>query len=187
MTIQINDLGDGRFELVELRPVCLGVMNSRSLADMVATFLNSKRDHRGIGAAVIKITDEPADHDVEVAAQQLPEIIPVSAPVQVDPVPDQKPATASVLREPVTTPESPLDEAFERIGAGEPLGVVADELGISMPILRSRWARHCRTMKDTAAPEELAPVACKTCGKEFRPSSDGADTCARCSRDLGVA
>lgn len=40
MTYQVNDLGDGRFELVELRPIPLGILTSRRIAERFADFFD---------------------------------------------------------------------------------------------------------------------------------------------------
>lgn len=214
MTIQLNDLGDGRFELVEMKPVSLGILTSRWVAERFADFLDSipaeeRRQFEdftadpegahvsaeGISASTLSAAKATDDIDLVLGRCEVtgalavsdtagpetiePEAAPADVPETTE-VGEGKPAAA--LRK-----VTPIEEAFQRLAAGEAVGVVADDMGMPMPRLRGLWARRCRAVKDEEDAARAGMTECSTCGREFRPGSDGADNCARCSRALGLA
>lgn len=78
-------------------------------------------------------------------------------------------------------------EAFERIDAGEKLGVVADELGLKMPMVRAAYARRARALKEeaeSAAPDHREREECRLCGREFTASAESDGLCGRCARGM---
>lgn len=164
MSYHINDLGDDRFELVEVRRTVLGVLTNRQIAEHFADYLD-------ILDAAAFAADDPLPAPAP-ASSDVPPAFP-SAQSMVVPL--------SVAADPVApTPETPLAEALRRLEAGEQLGVVADELGIPMPRLRGIWAKRVRDQK-----EAIAVGTCTGCAREYRPGAQDEGLCARCTRDLG--
>lgn len=159
--MHINDLGDGRFELVETRIIRLGVLTNRRVAERFADFLDQMDEHER--EQLVAFTDGVPGEDLEAPADDCELARP-----------SQDLASAA---------EPLMAEAYARLEDGEKLGLVADDLGISMPKLRGSWARHIRVKGTMTGSAEA--ISCATCGRSFRPGSSGTDTCARCSRDLG--
>ena len=100
----------------------------------------------------------------------------------------QEAATAPETGNPVSDPTGgdpyhEAGEAFARLKAGEQLGLVADELGLKMPVLRSRWARYQKALNAMA----WQPGA--TVAKPAAPPSDddGWAVCPRCRTKFNAA
>lgn len=79
-------------------------------------------------------------------------------------------------------PEIDLTPAFDRIRAGEKITDIAPDFGMTMPLLRSKWATYQRRHRGA---EEAAPLVegqerCG-CGRVFVPSFERSDQCARCA------
>ena len=124
------------------------------------------------GVAVAK-PESPKPEDDAPAAE--PEPAPQAEPVAA-PDPEAKP-------EPVML----MHEAFQRIDAGEKLGVVADDLGLKMPMVRAAYARRARAIKEEADAYPSAPreqEECRLCGREFVASIDSDGLCGRCARGM---
>lgn len=209
MAYQMNDLGDGQFELVRIEPVVIGVLTDRRIAERFADFLTNmeeaeraqidlfimQEDVADIEPAAPGVRNDPAPAAPEeiltvaspdpmpcVASEEIPAVPPPAVVQSQDEVQPQAPAAGPVK-------ETPMQEAFRRLRAGEALGAVADDIGMPMARLRGFWARECRAKKDVAVPPVAeAPAAeaqCTGCGKNFRLSADGDGLCARCHRDVG--
>lgn len=203
MTIQLKDLGDGRIEMIQVRPVSLGILTSRRIAERFADFLDQMEEHEleqlsefitgeappAIAAGYMlknegvtwryfnstNGTTTLASSPVQAGERAADE----TAPVPTNSTPEAEPKT-----------DTPMQVAFARLEAGEKVGVVADDLGIPMPRLRSMWARRCRARKDEEAEKAEADrpsdtVSCSTCGRDYKPGASDEGLCARCTRDLG--
>ncbi|MFN3314328.1 MAG: hypothetical protein ACK46Q_12795 [Hyphomonas sp.] len=212
MSYEIKDLGNDKFELLRIEPVVIGVLTDRRIAERFADFLTNMEEAERAQMDLFIIEDDVADIDHAapgvridpapaapeeiltvadpepmpgVASEDIPAVPPPAIVQPQDDVQPEAPTAASVK-------ETPMEEAFRRLQAGEALGVVADDIGIPMTRLRSLWAHKCRGMKDrpaqapTAVAEAPAAEAqCAGCGKNFRLSADGDGLCARCHRDVG--
>lgn len=125
----------------------------------------------------VEDANEAAPSENEGAAQAAPDTTP-KAPPQPAPAPVSAPGKKLV---------TPMMEAFERIDAGEKLGVVADELGLKMPMVRAAYARRARALKEeaeSAAPDHREREECRLCGREFTASAESDGLCGRCARGM---
>lgn len=199
MKYQIHPCGDGRFEIQRVETVTIGVMYDQGLADMVLAMMNSL-------AGGADVQPEEVDLDLPAALAPtlpkadgktgLPQIGGEFVPLSIEPAPATVTAPAPYVvtaKEPekprAELHETPLQEAFRRLEAGEKLGAVADDVGIPMPQLRGQWARQQRGNSAAAKPataSSAAPENCRLCEREFRPSDTSDGLCARCARDAGV-
>lgn len=185
MTYQINARDDGQYDLVVMRPTIVGTLASKRMAERFASWLETM-DEEELEQLSAFQADEPmpapdapalvAETDDSPAEQAG---LPVLETQQPDPRPSA-PADAAPDRIPST---EVLHAAFARIASGENLTTVADDIGMSMFKLRSRYARHRR---DTPAQSD-DKVDCVTCGRPHKPSAAGDGLCARCARDMGRA
>lgn len=182
MSYDVRDLGDGRFELVEMRPVVVGVLTDRRIAERFADYLDS------IGA-----TMPDTDPDEGAVAAVWADIAPTQDALATDlppspiealraaPVPEVTPSAPATAQK-----ETPMGEAIRRVAAGEAVGVVADDVGIPMPRVRAAWAKHCRDNKAKAAMETPeADEECRLCGRAYHSNDSSGGLCARCARDTG--
>lgn len=159
MGCQLRNRPDGQVEIVENRPVVVGVFADHGIAVRVLQMLTN-------GVA---------------PASALPKV-PVMRKVDLEEMDDEAPRPPAWKKpEPMTLTEGEKDKAFERIAAGEKVGNVAAEIGVSMPQLRAAWAHHCRSLQAHLQGGGLQ--SCGLCGKPFTPSISNPENCARCSHD----
>lgn len=192
MKYQIHDCGDGRFEIQRVEPVTIGVMYDQGLAHMVLAMMMSmaSETEEPAESGEIVLPDALAPALPQTGKTGLPQIGGEFRPLQKDnaavipePAPAEAPAVAKATAQPPSaTPETPLQEAFRRLAAGEKLGTVADDVGIPMPQLRGQWARHQRNSNSVPRTDV---ENCKLCDREFRPSDQSDGLCSRCSREAG--
>lgn len=184
---QMNDLGDGHVEVLEMRPVSLGVLTSKPVAERFVEFLNMID-----GDELSNEFDDPevvlveAAIDDALASPATPETIVAGV---LFPRADVEQEAAPLSRQ---EEETPLQEAFRRIGAGEAVGVVADDLGMPMPRLRAQWAARVKQQQKGANASHAAAaiceqVACRVCSRLHKATIASDGLCARCSKDVGGA
>lgn len=183
MTYEIRDRPDGHFELVQMVPTTLGILTSRWVAERFADFLDNLDDDELRHFELIGADEEQLAQDFSASGQvETGGEADQPDPIRQDCLPDSPaPAASSEL-------DDLLNEAFERLEAGEPVGVVADDIGMTMPKLRSRWAARCKQKKNTAPPpigDSHEYEDCRMCGRSFRPTMDSDGLCARCNREMG--
>lgn len=192
MKYQIHPCGDGRFEIQRLEIVTVGVMYDQALANMVLAMMSSiaGEPEAPSDAGDISLPELLAPAlPQSMGKTGLPRICGEFVPLSAEPVPVPDAVTA---REPEKVPadqhETPLQEAFRRLEAGEKLGRVADDVGIPMPQLRGQWARQQRgTKPDVAATAPHTELeSCRLCERDFRPSATSDGLCSRCARDAGL-
>lgn len=189
MTITLRDRPDGQVELVVQKPIVVGVLADRDLAERFVAFLTLEDD------AAEEDSVRIAKGGVDEAAQELDlaqiaqEVAPVpSKPrsrrnmrAQLPAVIDKPkaPALLPVVRPALT--DAQLDEAFGLLGGGEKLSAVAIRFGVPMSQLRGYWAQHRKQVQRHLADGGQQP--CSLCQKPFTPSISHPDTCARCSHE----
>lgn len=105
MTYQINDLGDGRCELVEIRTTTLGILTSRRIAERFADWLDAQ-DEEGLQQLAELELVEPDETDPFRETVFSPGDIPLLDPVPA--VPDG------------IEPASPQEVAASVSGGGRP-------------------------------------------------------------------
>ena len=115
-------------------------------------------------------------------APEMPNL-PVVAEKPNLPAPAPVGSRAPVVLRPVPTKltEEQRDQAFQRLGLGEKLAVVAPDFGLSMEQLRAMWAGHKRQLQRFHA--SGGQISCTLCARPFTPSESRPDTCARCSHE----
>ncbi|WP_226781856.1 hypothetical protein [Oceaniglobus trochenteri] len=180
--ILISESGDGDVFVDRIVRNRLGSFRDRAHAELFADALKtSQADQAGEltvqAAALEKAAQKPSDPKPQPAAPKPRQ----PAPETTEPEPILEEASAEpVGAEGASTSRcTPIQEAFRRIGNGEKIGVVADDLGFSMGVLRGKWAHHCRTVQADAGG---AQDECVICAKPFTPSDSSPDKCARCAR-----
>lgn len=186
MSIEIKDLGEDRFELIEIKPRSLGILTDRQTANHFAAYLNTLNEAQEQPSLPSFLRaggdDLPVD---EVPEAAMPE--PAHEEAAAEAAPEASPDAEEAPSLTVAAIEDDLfAEAITRVASGENVGVVADELGLSFPRLRGKWAKHVRDQNEAEENTASKADGCRTCGREFKDTT-GNGTCARCSRDLGVA
>lgn len=186
MSYMMRDRPDGQFEIVLTRPILVGIFPEREIASRVMLFLSEDE---------MEMTDDApasfgqalrdaaaAEADTQAALQALIEAPQASPPLTHLPAVRAQPKARSVALVPrVVLTEAQQELAFARITAGEKIGAVAPDFGLSFQQLRGLWANQCRKIQAHLA--EGGQVPCKMCSAKFIPSLSHPDTCARCSRD----
>lgn len=152
MTYRMIDRPDGQVEIVINRPVLIGVLADREIASRFIAFL--ALDEPGL------VEDAEAEAMGSVTPAHITDAVIAVGPAK---------AVAKTC----------LDQAFARIEAGEKIAAVAADCGMTMSVLRGKWAHHNRGRGGDAAADT---VACTDCGRRFVPSAENPETCARCSR-----
>lgn len=190
MTITLRDRPDGQIEVLVQKPVVVGVLADRDLAERFVAFLTLEDD-----AAEEDSVRIATDGNDEVAQElDLAQIAQEVAPVPPKPRPkrrsqrEQLPAVIEKPKAPALLPvvrpaltDVQLDEAFGLLGGGEKLSAVAIRFGVPMSQLRGYWAQHRKQVQRHLADGGQQP--CSLCQKPFTPSISHPDTCARCSHE----
>ena len=193
MPYHINDAGDGRYELLEVRPTVVGVLTNRHIVERFAEFLTAAEEREQEQLADIERFGGREPFPAPDAPVEEPEtdLEPVSAdaprepePVAASPAPEAAPepnetAKADAL---ARLKETPLQEAMRRLEAGEALALVADETGFHLNKLRGIWANRKKREKQAVS---TAEAECATCGKTYHAGATDEGLCARCTRNLG--
>lgn len=184
MSYQVNDLGDGTFQLVETRITAIGVIFNKRHAERFANWLELQEEHEAqqleacISTEVMPKPDALMVADPIIGEANLADLAVAGAA----PVADVQPPR---MRVPLSPSETQLEKAFRRIREGEKLGTVADDMGLDFHRLRSRWAQQSKRAKAAAgAGTATSDSTCNTCGRGYKASHDDEGLCARCSRDL---
>lgn len=185
MNYELRDRPDGQVEIVLNRPELVGVFPERDVARKVLLFLTASEAETV--DEVAPLGGEPVEpwqpDDVQTEGSPARPKAGRATKVQLPAVVEDKPRPPVWLKPaPPALTEAQKDKAFERITAGEKLGAVAADIGVSMQQLRGAWAHHCRTLQAHLAGGGLQP--CSLCGKPFTPSISNPETCARCSHDV---
>ena len=217
MHYRILEAGDGRFEIQRIEPVTIGVMYDAALADLFRAILETDDDAIfRAKAAIDDVSAPPAEvaaslpeigatglHKIGGEFIERAETAPAAVKLEPEPAPEPKSAPVTngadaaptegqpaASEDATESPVTPMQEAFMRIEAGEKLGVVADDLGLKMPLVRAAYARRVRALKEEAEAAEPAPHVdagveeCRMCGREFRANDNSDGLCARCQRGL---
>lgn len=165
---EITVTNDGQYQLLELRPVLIGIFPEQATAETVRDLLDA------------------ASRDEEDAAPALPTVMTPSVLAV---------KTVEVENKPTPKQDTPdFSAAVERIENGEKIADVAKDIGVAFTGMRAAWANHCRQKKAAAREADpghsrasLPPCAkepCVLCGREFTPSASSPDKCARCAADF---
>ncbi|OJY36344.1 MAG: hypothetical protein BGP11_08340 [Rhodobacterales bacterium 65-51] len=190
MTITLRDRPDGQVELVVQKPVVVGVLADRDLAERFVAFLTGEDDAEQAELVLGSVT-APDDGVERIDLEQIAEELAPTGPARKAssrsrkaqlPVVVEKPKAPALL--PVVRPaltDAQLDEAFGLLGGGEKLSAVAIRFGVPMSQLRGYWAQHRKQMQRHLADGGQQP--CSLCQKPFTPSISRPDTCARCSHE----
>ena len=168
MEFALRDRDDGQIELVRYEPVVVGTFVDRDTANNIIRLLSQEEIQRQSPLFTVSVEDnvaEPAPDPEPVVA-----VVPPPAP--------EVPAPGTAI---VAAPPSDLDALFERIRNGEKIADIAEDVGMSMLSLRSKWANHRRYLKAVVNPDEKA--RCAMCDREFTVSAISPDRCARCAHD----
>lgn len=182
MTYMLRDRPDGQFEIVLTRSMLVGIFPEKQTASKVMFFLREEE--------IDLVEDAPAtfgqaSRDTAEAVDSVLDTIDMADHAK--PAPIRPPVPAQIKRTPPAAPikaaltDEQAEVAFGRISAGEKLGVVAPEFGLTMNQLRGLWANHCRKLQQHLTTG--GKVVCRMCGKDFMPSLSHPDTCARCSHE----
>jgi hypothetical protein len=122
-----------------------------------------------------------SDADLALDPAETEEITETASPPSALPA---EPAPQEIADPTRGDPYHEAGEAFRRLKAGEKLGTVADDLGLNMPRLRSRWSNYQKGL------QALAWQPGATVAKPVAPPSeadDGWAVCPRCRTKFNAA
>jgi LysM repeat protein len=186
MTYELRTTAGGGAEIIQTRS--FGVFDDPAAADHVLRLLLKDEgalttpSYHGAHKPLEQARRDAVEKPVSIAnnAVKVPEPPAATEPT---PAPASAPAKAEAARaETKTVDPDDLTLAFSRIKAGEKLGDVAEDYGMTMPQLRARWAAHQKKRLDEG--HEVALVDGQercACGRPFVPSLERPDSCARCA------
>lgn len=184
MSYMLRDRPDGQFEIVLSRPILVGIFPEKETASRVMFFLQEEETELvdDASASFGQALRDAAAAEADTQAALLDVVdVPEASPPALLPVVVVKPKANPVALVPrVLLSDEQTEAAFARIIAGEKIGVVAPDFGLTMQQLRGLWANQCRKIQAHLA--EGGQVPCKMCRTKFMPSLSHPDTCARCSR-----
>ena len=184
MSYMMRDRPDGQFEIVLNKPILVGIFPDEGEASKVMFFLAEEEEdfaeesHASFGQALRDTRDAEAEIAAELQAIEVPTAAPPLTRVQAL-VPKAKRPAVLVVSDRLT--EDQIEAAFLRIDAGEQLGKVAEDYGVTMGQMRSLRGQQARKIQQHLA--EGGKVICTMCKEKFVPSLSHPDTCARCSRE----
>ena len=174
VTYMLRNRPDGQVELLQFDPRVVAVFPHLADAERVRLLLENS------GTEGTTETEEAAETPSAASASETEAFDPyhragnaLVSPVAVTAVSDATPPSDASPAEP------DWEGAMTRLASGEPLRLVADEMGLPWTALRGRWAQS----KQRAPRRDDTLTNCVICDREFRPSASSPDKCARCSRD----
>lgn len=178
--MKLRPTDDGQFEIVQTKPVVIATFPDQEIAKRFMMFLADETNKPEAKSEDLK----PIQKTVEIAAPTKPKVIPITSKSKVNPVEKKDVVEKKKLPEWL---DEDIPKAFERITAGEKIRDVAESFGKDWWSLRAKWANHKRNQKTvlekvlTTAEVDAADMdECTMCGREFRPTANRLDMCARC-------
>lgn len=187
MTIALRDRPDGRVEILLMDPIILETVKNREMAKYISVMLGAEEvelpDCRP--PSLVSAAADVAEAEAEARAEVEQEVL--RRPRTIQPAPraaralaedeDERPMPPAFVKAPIL-PAEETAAAFARIQAGERIGAVAPDFGLTMAQLRAMWANNRRQLQKHIAESGKQP--CTLCTRPFIPSVDHPDRCARC-------